>query len=164
MNKYLTVGLIILALMTGAYFYQKYRIAPGIKFENLALTDLNGQPVKLQDYRGKKLFLNFFATWCGPCVHEFPSLGRAAESLVPDNFLFISISDEPLPLLNRFNERMHPNHIVLLHAEKKFHDLGVFTVPTNYVLNGNGQVVFEKIGDESWDNSEILEQLKRKAN
>ena len=163
MNKLITGVALATALLIGVFIYHKYRVAPDIKFQSLTLIDLNGQPVNLQNYKGKKLFLNFYATWCGPCVGEFPSLDKAAETLAPDNFVFISISDEPLGLLNRFSNRLNSTHIILLHSEKKLHDLGVFTVPTNYLLNDKGEVVFEKIGEQEWDLPEVTAELKKKA-
>ena len=164
MNKLIKGAAVVAALLIAAFFYHKYRVAPDIKFQSLTLTHLNGQPVNLQSYKGKKLFLNFFATWCGPCIGEFPSLDKAAETLAPDNFVFISISDEPLSLLNRFSGRLNSSHIILLHSEKKLHDFGVFTVPTNYLLNDKGEVVFEKIGEQEWDLPEVTAELKKKAN
>ena len=92
MKKVFTGALIIASLLVAAYLYQKYRIAPGIQFETLELTGLNGQPVNLKNYKDKKLFINFFATWCGSCLAEFPALDKAAEILMPDNFVFISFS------------------------------------------------------------------------
>ena len=118
MKKVFTGALIIASLLVAAYLYQKYRIAPGIQFETLELTGLNGQPVNLKNYKDKKLFINFFATWCGSCLAEFPALDKAAEILMPDNFVFISISDEPLPLLNRASARLALQHITILHSVK----------------------------------------------
>jgi len=162
-GKIVTGAALIIALLIGVYQYHKYRVAPNIKFNHLELTDLTGKSVKLEDYRDKKLFLNFFATWCGPCVGEMPSLDKAAENLSQNNIQFISISDEPIALLNRFNNRLNAQHIIILHSPKKLHDLGVFTVPTNYLLNNKGEVVFEKIGDQDWAAPEILTLLKQKA-
>jgi thiol-disulfide isomerase/thioredoxin len=163
MKKLIAGVAITLALCIGVYLYHKYRVAPDIKFQTLELTDLNGQPVNLQSYKGKKLLLNFYATWCGPCRGEFASLNKAAEILAPDNFLFISISDEPLALLNRFNKQLNASHIILLHSVKKLHNLGVFTVPTNYLLNNKGEVVFEKIGEQDWSTEAVTGGLKKKA-
>ena len=163
MKKVIPVILLIAALLVAGFLYQRYRIAPGIKFEKLELTDLNGKPVTLQDYHGKKLFLNFFQTWCGPCMGEIPSLDNAAEILLPDNFIFICISDEPLPLLNSANSRLNLQHVIILHAVKRLKELGVYTYPTNYLLNDKGCVVFEKIGEQNWAAPQVLQQLKQKA-
>jgi thiol-disulfide isomerase/thioredoxin len=159
-NKWGTGIVIIIALLVGIYVYQKYRVAPDIKFRNLELTDLFGKPVKLEDYKGKKLFLNFFATWCGPCRAEIPLLDKVADSLASENFVFISISDEPITLLTPFTGRVSAQHIIMLHSVKKLHELGVFTVPTNYILNDRGEVVFEKTGERSWTAVEISKLVK----
>ena len=154
---------VVLAVIVGGYLYKKYRIAPSIKFESLELTTLNGQPVNLQDYRGKKLFLNFYATWCGPCRAEFPALDKASEILQKDSFIFISISDEPLSLLNSFATRIDAPHVLMLRSNQKFHDFGVFTYPTNYVIDATGKIVFEKTGDRDWSKTEIIEDLKHRT-
>ncbi len=160
MKKMPALIVLVLAVIMSGYLYKKYRVAPSIKFDTLELTNLNGEPVKLQEFKGKKLFLNFYATWCGPCVGEFPSLNQAAEILQKDNFVFISISDEPLALLNNFAARINTPHVIILHSNKKFHDFGVFTYPTNYVINTAGNIVFEKTGERDWSNSQVLEDLK----
>lgn len=163
MKKALTAALIIFASLIAVFLYQKYRIAPGIKFETLQLTDLNGQPVNLKQYQGKKLFINFFATWCGSCIGEFPALDKAAGMLAPDNFVFISVSDEPLPLLNRANTHLSLQHITILHSVKKLKELNIFTYPTSYLLNNKGYVVFKKTEEANWDDTEMIENLKQKA-
>ena len=163
MKKVFTGALIIASLLAAAYLYQKYRIAPGIQFETLELTDLNGQKVTLEDYRGKKLFINFFATWCGSCIGEFPALDNAAGILMPDNFVFISISDEPLPLLNHASTRLLLQHITILHSVKKLKQLNIFTYPTSYLLNAKGHIVFKKTEEETWDSPEIIKLLKEKT-
>lgn len=163
MKKILDVVLIVTVVLVAGYLYQKYRVAPGIKFEKLELTDLTGKPVNLRDFHNKKVFLNFFQTWCGPCIAEFPLLDKAAEELMPDNFVFISISDEPLPLLNRVNSRINTEHVIILHSVKKLKELGVNTYPTSYVLNDRGSVVFEKVGDQNWAEAQTIQLLKQKA-
>ena len=164
MNKIIAGVLLVAALLFGFYLYHKYRVAPQIKFADLELTDLSGKPVKLDDYKGKKLFVNFFATWCGPCVGEMNGLDNAAEILASNDFVFISVSDEPVERLSAFSNRINAQHILILHTAKKLHDLKVFTVPTNYVVNNNGKVVFEKTGVENWTDPKVLEQLRRLAN
>ncbi len=164
MNKIIAAVLLVVVLLFGFFLYHKYRVAPQIKFADLELTDLSGTPVKLDDYKGKKLFLNFFATWCGPCVAEMHGLDKAAETLATDDFVFISISDEPLERLSAFSSRINAGHIIILHAVKNLHTVKVFTLPTNYLVNNNGKVVFEKTGVENWADEGVLKRLKQLAN
>ena len=163
MKKIVSAVLMLTVVFTSIFLYQKYRIAPGIKFETLELTDISGKDVKLGNYHNKKLFLNFFASWCGSCITEFPALDSAAGLLIPDNFLFIAISDDPLPVLNRVYEHVNTKHIIFLHSAKKLKDLGVFTYPTSYLLNNKGNVVFKKTGEQNWAQPEIINDLKQKA-
>ena len=59
---------------------------------------------------------------------------------------------------------INAEHLIILHSNKKLHDLGVFTVPTSYLLNDKGIGVYEKTGEQNWSDVEVLEQLKEKAN
>ena len=163
MKKIISALVIVAIVLAAGFLYKKYRIAPGIKFEKLELTDISGKPVKLHDYRGKKLFINFFASWCSSCIAEFPSLDKTAETLIPDNFVFISISEDPLPLLNRVYERVNTRHIIFLHSVRKLKDLDVFTYPTSYLLNDKGRIVFERVGEQNWAEPRIIHELKEKA-
>jgi thiol-disulfide isomerase/thioredoxin len=163
MKKLVPVAFIIAAIVIAGFLYQKYRLAPGIKFEALELTDLKGNAVKLQNYHDKKLFINFFATWCGACIEELPALDRAAEILAPDNFVFIAVSDEPLPLLNRASERLSLQRITILRSAKKLKQLDIVTYPTSYLLNVKGNVVFKKTNEADWASTEMIELLKQKA-
>lgn len=162
MRKPWLVVLIVVVVVVG-FLYKKYRVAPDLKFENLELTDLNGNAVKLQDYPGKKIFLNFFQTWCGPCINELPDLDNTAASLEGDNFIFLGISDEPLPLLNRLQARLNLHHVIILHSVKKLKQLNIYTYPTSYLLNSGGQVILSKTGEEDWSEPETINALRRKA-
>ena len=62
------------------------------KLADLALKDLNGQRVRLRDYRGKPVVLNFWATWCGPCKDEIPMLVEAEKVYAPRGVVFIAAS------------------------------------------------------------------------
>ena len=71
-NKAVKTALVIVLVLTGGYLYNKYRVAPTVAFNTLQLVDSNEQPVTLSTYNGQPLLVSFFATWCGPCVHELP--------------------------------------------------------------------------------------------
>jgi thiol-disulfide isomerase/thioredoxin len=62
------------------------------KQANLSLKDLHGQRVRLRDYRGKPVVLNFWATWCGPCKAELPLLVEAEKNYGPSGVVIITVS------------------------------------------------------------------------
>ena len=114
---------------------------------NWTLTDINGQSHNLYSYlnQGKTVFLDFFATWCGPCVQEVPLLQNVRTQLAGNNFVFVLVSDESLPTLKRFAERSGTT-LRILRSKQKLKDLGIHSVPTNYLLNRQGKIVLEKVG------------------
>ena len=143
-RKFLAVVLVAGAVAAAGLYY-KYRVAPSIAFPQLELTDLDGKPVSLNDVSGNNLFVSFFATWCGPCVQEVPLLQNVRMQLAGNNFVFVLVSDESLPTLKRFAERSGTT-LRIMHSKQKLKDLGIHTVPTNYLLNKQGKVVLEKVG------------------
>ena len=97
------IALILCAAVITIYLFKKYRIPPAIAFPELALTDLSGNAVSLQDFQGKHIFLNFYATWCAPCRKEMPDLINASKKLTADDVLFIAVSDEDVGKIKRFS-------------------------------------------------------------
>lgn len=157
-NNQLFIAVIIIILLAGTYLYNKYRIAPDVKFDTLRISDLQGRPVQIETFRNRILFINFFATWCGPCVSELPSLYSASKKLEKNNFQFIYISDEPIERLTAFRNRLQLP-IAIYHSETSLQQQNIYTIPTNYILNNNFEIVYKKVGLEDWENPEVLEKL-----
>lgn len=155
--KWIWATVFIAALLTSGFFYNKYRIAPKVKFEALALTDLNGNAVSLNKFKDKKLFVNFMATWCSPCISELPSLEIAQQTLSPKNFQFILISDEPLERLRLLQQRVN---VPVLCSVKKLSELKIYTIPASYLLNEKGEIVFKKTGGADWGSEEVLSEIQ----
>lgn len=158
-NRLILIAGLLVAVLVAVYLYDKYRVAPKIKLTELALSDLNGQPVSLDTFRNEKLFINFFATWCGPCVKELPSIDAAQQVLKQENFRFILISDEPAALLQNFSERTG-NRFLILRSERKLQQYSIFTIPTSYLLNTKGEIIFKHTGEEDWVSQAMLATLK----
>jgi len=161
-NKFIFLVGIVITILVAGFFYNKYRVAPKVKFETLKLTDLNGNKVSLDSFQGKKMFINFFATWCGPCIKEVPSLLSAQQILAKENFRFVLISDEPVERLKHFQEQTGAG-FPILHSEKKLQEYKIYTIPTSYVLNSNHEIVFKKTGEEDWASDAVIQKLKKLA-
>jgi thiol-disulfide isomerase/thioredoxin len=156
-GKFIFIAGIVIAILVAGFFYNKYRIAPNVKFETLELTDINGNKVSLEKFKDQKLFINFFATWCGPCMSEMNSIENAQQILLPDNFGFILISDEPVEHLKNFQQQ---TQVLVLHSEKKLSQLDIVTIPTTYLLNKNHEIVLKETSAENWASEEIIDKLK----
>ncbi|MFN8287418.1 MAG: TlpA disulfide reductase family protein [Chitinophagales bacterium] len=160
-NKLLIGLLLVIGALTGLYFYNKYNVAPRIKFNTVALTDLKGQPVQLADFKAKRIFVNFFGTWCGPCMAEMPSILRAYEKLHDKGFVFLIVSDEPLNRLQQLAEANPGLPLVLLHSAKRFSEMDIYSIPVSYVLNAESEILYKKSGSEQWDSEAMLAELEK---
>ncbi len=156
-SKILFIAGIIIAVLLACFFYNKYRIAPKVKFETLELTDLNGKKISLDSFHNKKLFVNFFATWCGPCMREIPSLVSSQKILANENFQFILISDESVEKLKVVQEQ---SSLPVFHSVKKFRELNIVTIPVSYLLNEKHEIVYKQTSETDWSSKAMIEKLR----
>ena len=122
--------------------------------------DLNNNQVDLIQYKGKRIVLNYWATWCGPCIKEMPSLKRAEKILQDHNYIFLLVSDEKIKKISEFknNKSFDFN---FLKSSKSIETYGVYSLPTSYIFNENGKKIETIVGTITWDSEQIIEKLKK---
>ena len=125
---------------------------------DFTLRDLNGKLHKLSDYRGKVVFLNFWATWCPPCREEIPSMERLNEVLGGKDFVMLAINaDENVKDLEAFVKETPHNFIVLSDADAKIQNLyQVFKFPETFVIDRQGRIVEHIVGARDWSSTAAL--------
>jgi thiol-disulfide isomerase/thioredoxin len=160
-NKKFWINLIcfILGGILLVYLIFKYRVAPSMAFDELELKTPEGQVVKLTDYKGKAIFLNFWETWCGPCVQEMPTIEQAREQIDSTKMVFITIAEEDPAKIAAFRDR-HDFKFKYFISVKPFADLGINTYPTSYILDKEGKIVLTKIGGVDWSSPEMISLMK----
>ena len=121
--------------------------------------DLEGNPVALSDYCGKRILLNYWATWCRPCIEEMPSLLKAQEVLGKEDYVFLLATDQSVKIINAFKVRKGFEFTYVRYTGA-FADLGINALPKTFIYNKNGDKVDEISGAIVWDSPEIIEQLK----
>lgn len=127
--------------------------------DNIKLVDLNDKPVNLKEFAGRKIFLNFWATWCKPCIMEMPSIERAQESLTSDGYVFFLASDESVGRINRF-KATQDFQLNFIRLETPFPDIGILSLPTTLIIDEQGKIVLNQIGALEWDAPEVLDKLR----
>ncbi len=130
------------------------------KVPDFTLRDLDGRTLKSSEWRGKVVFVNFWATWCGPCRAEIPSL-IALQEKYRKELLIVGISeDEGDPAdVKRFATAQRMNYpIVMLTPDTERLFPGVGAIPTTFVLDREGRVVQKHVGLYS---AELLEAETR---
>ncbi len=129
------------------------------------LTDLNGQPVALSDYRGRILFLNFWQTTCPPCIEEMPDfLDFMADQ--PDDVTWLTVNfDETDQMVREFFAEYDFLGIptVMDYDSNVRYGYGVFGAPVTFVIDEEGVIQYMNIGQLSYDDMEQLADLVRNA-
>ena len=121
--------------------------------------DLNDNKVNLRAYKGKKIIINYWATWCGPCIKEMPSIKRAEEILEDFGYTFLLVSDETISKISKFkNDRNFDFNF--LKSIKSYESLGIYSMPTSYIFDENGKMIETIVGAIEWDSEEMINKLK----
>ena len=137
---------------------------PSLK--KIRLSSLQGDRLDLEHMEGKMVFLNFWATWCKPCVQELPSIQRASEILGEEGFVFLLASDEdPEKIMNYvFLKGFNMDLMDFVRLDLPFVAAGVESVPTTYLIDRNGNLVMHHVGIKMWDDSETIAELRELSN
>ncbi len=100
--------------------------------DKIELTELNGDKITMDDYRGKTVFVNFWATWCGPCIKEMPSIDEAHTALNDQDVVFLVASNEEVEVIEAFrkNRSFKLHYVRVLNPEQ----LKIPALPTTYIF------------------------------
>jgi cytochrome c biogenesis protein CcmG, thiol:disulfide interchange protein DsbE len=119
--------------------------APGF-----AITADNGRSVSLPHFGGKLLVLNFWASWCAPCVEETPSLGRLAQQYAGKGMVVLGVSvDRNEESYRAFLRKYQPAFLTA--RERKLHaEFGTFMYPETYIIGADGKVLRKIAEGADW--------------
>jgi peroxiredoxin len=141
------------------------RIQPGTNAVNLRLPDINGQSVGLSDFRGKIVFLNFWATWCPTCAAEMPAMEKLHRGLRKKDFAVVTISlQDSAEQVKDFFKKNKLTFTALLDSTGEIGALfRLRVIPTTIILDKAGQAIGVVIGAREWDSRESMELFKHLA-
>ena len=119
----------------------------------LALMGLDGKTHDLADYRGKVVLLNFWASWCVPCIREMPGMQRLAEKFGDRSFDILAVNvAENKNSVEASRKRLKIDFTILLDPEKDTaHDWGLKVLPTSYLIDPAGQIRYQAVGPFDWE-------------
>ncbi len=122
--------------------------------------DLEGHPVALADYTGKKVLLNYWATWCRPCIEEMPSLLRSQVLLEKENYVVLLASDQSVETIKKFKQ-VRGFDFKYLKFNGSLAEQQIDALPVTFIYNEAGEQVEKILGGVEWDAPETIEMLKK---
>ena len=128
----------------------------------LSLKDLGGRNVSLADYRGKVVLVNFWATWCAPCIAEMPSMQSLRDKLGTTKFDVLAVNyQEGTPRINDFLKKRPLTLTIVRDADGAARTAwGVKVFPTSFVVDTEGRIRYSVQGDVEWMSKKVEAQIR----
>ena len=130
---------------------------------DFSLMDLSGKRAELAEFRGQYVLLNFWATWCPPCVKEMPSMDVLYQRYRDRGFAVVAISSdkEGAQLVRSFTEKLGVSFRILLDPDGRISEAyGAKNLPVSFLLDRQGNVIAAAQGAREWDSPEALSALE----
>ena len=121
------------------------------------LSDVEGRPVRLRDFQGKLVFVNFWATWCPPCRLEMPSMERLYQTFKQTDFamLAVSIDRQGVQVVKPFMEELKLTFPSLVDSNMEVaRRFGLRGLPTTYLIDREGRLIGAAVGGRDWYSTE----------
>ncbi len=135
----------------------------GEAIPDLELRTLSGSVVTLSELDSKVTLINFWATWCGPCVKEMPSLQKLSDAYSAKglNVIGINLDEDPEAVLEKFLEKNQIKFRSFVDSKGDLADrFNVSGLPLTLVIDKNRRLLLEQTGDEDWDSSAFRKQFE----
>ncbi|RLJ70528.1 peroxiredoxin [Hydrogenivirga caldilitoris] len=150
--------MLYLGLVTNSHQENIAGVLPGKEAPNFKLKTIEGKEVSLEDYRGKVVLVNFWATWCPPCREEMPLFERVYRTYRNKGFEVLAVStDSSLDPVKKFVKEYKLSFTVLFDDRNITSLYGIQGLPTSFLINREGKVVKVRLGEYK----EIEKDLKQ---
>jgi len=164
MSKTKAVKILVLLLIVGGAIYLAWRLRQphpvdiGESAPDFTLPALTQGPLSLHDFGRQVVVLNFWATWCPPCVEETPGLEKFAEQMRPQGVTVMGVSvDQDGAALQAFAAEQHLSFPILRDPNQSVANrYGTFKFPETYIIDQDGRVAEKLIGPVDWQDPRII--------
>jgi thiol-disulfide isomerase/thioredoxin len=127
------------------------------------LKDPGGKPLSLSELRGKVVFVNFWATWCLPCIEEMPAMEKLHQELQKDGLVIFAVNFQEGP--ERVKEFFAKHNLtftaVLDHDGKVAERYQAWALPVSVIINKRGEIVARAMGSKDWHSDEALRYFRQ---
>src|SRR5579885_1095050 len=154
------IGVLLVALAYAIYAAIHQRVVEaGDTAPPFTITADNGRTVSVPGFGGKLLVLNFWASWCPPCVEETPSLSQFAADYSGKGVVVLAVSvDQKQKAYQDLLQRFHPAFLTV--RDSVIHEqYGTFMYPETYIINASGKVVKKIAEGADWNSPELRQSI-----
>ena len=128
------------------------------------LRDLKGNPVDFKTFKGKVVFLNLWATWCGPCRSEMPSIQKLYDETDQSKVAFVMLSLDENRLegkVKKFVEEKQFSFPVYMQSGRLTSQLNVDVIPTTFVIDKTGAIAVKEVGMKNYNTAKFKKFIKK---
>ena len=173
-NKFLSIILLFVSVTVSADWQQpelSHHLTPVKKIimaSDFELMDMDEENKKLSDYRGKVVLLNFWATWCPPCIREMPSMERLHQQINAEDFEVIAVNqmedaDEVFAFTGQLE--IDPTFEILFDTTSEVsRAYAVRGLPTTYLIDKQGKIRYRAVGGREFNHPEVVRIIKKLIN
>jgi len=122
------------------------------------LVDNNGKTVNFQEMEGNIILVNFWATWCPPCVAEMPSLNNLYKDY-GDKITFVFMANDKIKNVNSYFEKNGYDLPVYYSKDNEPIALQSPSIPTTYIIDDQGTIVMKEVGAYNWNSTSVRNQI-----
>lgn len=159
---------ISIVVLLGAFAYVIYAsiheriVNAGDRAPDFAITADNGRTVTRAEFGGKLLVLNFWASYCVPCIQELPSLDQFQRELADQGVVVLGVSiDKDPKAYKRFLDKYNVSFLTARDPDNKINsEYGTFKIPETYLINRDGKVVGKIINATNWVDDRMISYVK----
>lgn len=171
MNKYLFGTLLLASVAVHADWQQpelSYNLTPvenKVPAKDFELLNMDEEKIKFSDYRGKVVLLNFWATWCPPCVREMPSMERLQQQVGEETFRVVAVNQmEDADQVFAFTGQLEidPTFTILFDTTSAVsRAYSVRGLPTTYLIDKQGNIRYRAVGGRDFNHPEVVKIINQ---
>ncbi|HEX5034894.1 MAG TPA: TlpA disulfide reductase family protein [bacterium] len=136
----------------------------GASAPDFTLPGRDSKPASLASFRGRTVLLNFWATWCGPCQQEMPSLEALYQRYKDRGFVILGVSldEEGWPVVEDFLQRVPVSFPLLLDSAQAVSDAyQIYRIPETYLIDAEGKIVDKFVGPQDYNQEIFYRKVER---
>jgi thiol-disulfide isomerase/thioredoxin len=129
---------------------------------NWQLSDLKGNTINFSEFQDKVVFINFWATWCGPCVGEMPEIQKFYDNFKNnENVIFLIVSNEDKAVIQNFIDNKGYTFPVYTSMSNPPRAFDSNSIPTSFLISKSGKIVMRQVGVANWGGEKIQKTVTK---